>query len=276
MGLRSWASCCFLIGLIVLLNEEVGRTKAEEIDFPPLMDSDDVSYFSSAYDIDGLYWALTNIFSRSSRMPDGYMDRSGIRNPLPEILVSRGGGSTYTTEYKLKNDLEQAEYLLKNNKLDIDPVKKSFFENIVVPVLNNTLQRIPSLEELGETGGLYPFENVDYESGIASVYNRALFMPEIEMEGPIINPTIKKEKVYDDWETGGKSGDGHPGVVVIDDILTDEALRKIRARSIHFKSFAKCSESSLAFYGYTGSYDGGNVLVRKIKCVKNMRALYFY
>ena len=265
MGLQSWTMCCFLIGSIFLLNEEVGRTKAEEIDFPPLMDSDDVSYFSSTYDIDGLYWALTNIFSRSSRMPDGYMDKSGIRNPLPEILVSRGGGSTYTTEYKLKNDLEQAEFLLKNNKLDNDPVKKRFFENMVVPVLNNTLQRIPPLEELGETGGLYPFENVDYESGITSVYNRALFMPEVEMEGPIINPTIEKEKVYDDWETGGKSGDGHPGVVVIDDILTDEALQKIRARFKHFKDLTRCVKNSfsLAFYDYTGSYDGGNILVRE-------------
>ena len=39
----------------------------EEVDFPPLLDADDIAYFSENHDIDGLHWALSNVFHRSKR-----------------------------------------------------------------------------------------------------------------------------------------------------------------------------------------------------------------
>jgi hypothetical protein len=122
-----------------------------EVGFPPLLDPDDVAYFFANDDLDGLHWALTNVFQRSLRNPNATR-RGGEQ--LPATLVARGGGSTYTTAYKLQHDLEQALYLAETLA---DPEQAYFFQHTVVPKYREVLDRIPPLEFLTRTGGLYPF-----------------------------------------------------------------------------------------------------------------------
>jgi len=70
---------------------------AEDVYFPELIEADDISYFfSDSYDLDGLHWGLSNIFERSAR-------NLSSDKTVPQILVARGGGNSYTSEYKLKH-----------------------------------------------------------------------------------------------------------------------------------------------------------------------------
>jgi len=65
--------------------------------FPELIEADDISYFfSDSYDLDGLHWGLSNIFERSAR-------NLSSDKKVPKTLVARGGGNSYTSEYKLKH-----------------------------------------------------------------------------------------------------------------------------------------------------------------------------
>ena len=69
----------------------------EDVYFPELIEADDISYFfSDSYDLDGLHWGLSNIFERSAR-------NLSSDKKLPQTLVARGGGDSYTSEYKLKH-----------------------------------------------------------------------------------------------------------------------------------------------------------------------------
>jgi hypothetical protein len=86
--------------------------------FPPLIEPGDVAHFFSTYDLDGLHWALTNVFKRrSARIISHPNNRNSSerrrREVLPSEISSRGGGNAYTSEYKLRHDLEQARYLAK-------------------------------------------------------------------------------------------------------------------------------------------------------------------
>ena len=53
-------------------------------------------FFSDSYDLDGLHWGLSNIFERSAR-------NLSSDKKVPKTLVARGGGNSYTSEYKLKH-----------------------------------------------------------------------------------------------------------------------------------------------------------------------------
>jgi len=69
----------------------------EDVYFPELIEADDISYFfSDSYDLDGLHWGLSNIFERSAR-------NLSSDKKVPQTLVARGGGNSYTSEYKLKH-----------------------------------------------------------------------------------------------------------------------------------------------------------------------------
>ena len=144
-----------------------------DINFPPQLDADDIRYYSENHDIDGLHWALTNVFRRSSRNPNA----REIVYELPASIVSKGGGSTYTTKYKLAMDLEQAEYLAENLE---DTEKAEYFRTKVIPVYKQVLNNIPPLDKLERTGGLYPFKQADIEAGIMQVYNKAIHVTDFE------------------------------------------------------------------------------------------------
>ena len=82
----------FVAALVLGLFVNAATSSQEEeppIDFPPLLDSDDIRYYSETHDIDGLHWALSNVFRRSSRNPNA----DEIVYDLPNALISKGGGS---------------------------------------------------------------------------------------------------------------------------------------------------------------------------------------
>ena len=88
----TFPNLALFVGLILVLCpiNAVSSQEVEPIDFPPLLDSDDIRYYSETHDIDGLHWALSNVFRRSSRNPNA----DEIVYDLPPALVSKGGGNT--------------------------------------------------------------------------------------------------------------------------------------------------------------------------------------
>jgi len=98
--------------LCLLLLVRLTRAGEQVDDLPSLLDADDIAYFFAKRDIDSLHWALQTVFERSERNPNLATTGNSAQHPLPEQLVARGGGSTYTSAYKLQHDLEQAEYLI--------------------------------------------------------------------------------------------------------------------------------------------------------------------
>ncbi|KAL7543289.1 hypothetical protein ACHAXR_012607 [Thalassiosira sp. AJA248-18] len=241
--------------------------------FPPLIESDDISFFFSTYDLDGLHWGLTNIFQRSARNPN-----LSERKELPQPLVARGGGDTYTTEYKLKHDLEQARYLAKQLQHS-DPQMSNYFESQVIPIYEQVLQKIPPLTELKRTKGLYAFTKEDYALGIGNVYNKALYMTSADIldagwrEQGLLNSELDWESIQRDWfgESDKVQIDSAtatakettppsiPGVIIIDDLFTPQTLsilRKLLLRNTHWFQ----TKTPLEFGKYVGSYidDGLN------------------
>ena len=88
----------FLVLLVsVLFKTSSIIAEGEDVYFPELIEADDISYFfSDSYDLDGLHWGLSNIFERSAR-------NLSSDKKVPKTLVARGGGNSYTSEYKLKH-----------------------------------------------------------------------------------------------------------------------------------------------------------------------------
>jgi hypothetical protein len=245
-----------LVRLLILPPSTVADTNKGDIDYPPLLDSDDIRYYSETHDIDGLHWALSNVFRRSSRNPDP----EGIVYALPQALVSKGGGSTYTTKYKLEMDIEQAEYLAEHLQ---DEEEAEYFRNEVIPIYKKVLSNIPPLEQLERTGGLYAFRPADIEAGIMKVYNKALHVPDFDElkdeDGTLVsllNKNFDKEKIEAKWfgeDSAEEDNYSRPGVVVIDDILSPEALARIRQLLLESTVFYQ-TKMPLEFGGYGGAY----------------------
>lgn len=220
------------------------------VDFPPLIDSDDLAYYFERDDLDGLHWALSNVFRRSQRNPNP----SEILNNLPQQIVSRGGGSTYTTEYKLIMDLEQADFLaehLENKEL------ARFFRHTVKPVYEKVLTTMPPLENLQRTHGLYSFRPTDGPD-ILSLYNKALHQTNFEelkdKDGrlvPLLNPELDTEQIEQQW-FGQDPHHANPGIVVIDDLLSSKALIRIRQLMLESTVWYQ-TKMPLKFGGYVGA-----------------------
>lgn len=266
---------CILLSLpVVPAQKDDGNNNGKDDDdddddgtsgLPPLLDSDDIAYFFENGDTDRLFWALSNVFARSARNPDA---EQIVHGQLPEQLVSRGGGSVYTTAYKMKHDLEQAEYLAENLE---DQKLAHFFASVVAPTYRRVLERIPSLDKLQRTSGLYPFQKPDLEAEIQAIYNKALHQTahsvgELKDEKgnllPLINPNLNVELIESQWLGNEKIllGDTpHPGIIVIDNVLSAEALASIQ--KIMWESTVWYqTKLPLKFGGYVGAYidDGLN------------------
>ncbi len=277
-------ACFDVLPLVVQAEEQ----EEVEVDFPPLLDSDDIAYFFSNRDLDGLHWALSNVFRRSQRntAPDEIKFQT-----LPETLISRGGGSTYTTAYKLKQDMEQIQYLLKekssmnestkssslSSSSPLSDVQLKYLEDVVLPTLQRVHDRIPPLEELERTKGLYAFTKQDYEDGIAKVYNKAHYVTDFDVMRrhddddkhsrdllPLLNDQLDVEGIYRQWNgnadvDGDRNGDSsihnqpHTGIAVIDNLLSPEALDKIRTLLLSSTVFYQ-TKMPLTFGGYVGAY----------------------
>ena len=229
--------------LLLFILTSVIIISTNEIDFPPIIDSDDIAYYSSTNDIDGLYWALTNIFDRSERNTN----LNSIVHKLPQSTVARGGGSSYTTEYKLKMDLEQAEYIVKESRYASSEVKQ-YFKDEVIPIYKQVLLRIPPLESLEKTGGLYAFRKVDYDAGIHRVYNKALHVPNVDAKDNDLLRSLADDElsqISSDWND--------KGIVVIDNILSQSTLSSIHSILLESTIFYQ-TKMPHKFGGYAGSY----------------------
>lgn len=79
-------------------------------------------------DVESAWNILERDFQKSARNSD-----PGKRlHRLSQRKISLGGGTTFTSEYKLKADLEQARYLSEILHPQ-DPEKADFFASVVVP-----------------------------------------------------------------------------------------------------------------------------------------------
>ena len=242
----------------VLLVHPFASTPADDDFFPPLADSSDISYFFANYDLDGLHWALTNIFARSARNPN-------VSKELPQELVARGGGVSYTSEYKLKHDLAQAQYLVKYLKSSKEPERAAYFESKVIPTYEKVLANIPPLDKLEKTKGLYAFTKEDLAIGIADVYNKGLFMTSADELDPswrqhgLLNEQLNFDTIQQEWfgerqvmPTTALS-DPIPGVVVIDNLLDRRTLLLIRELLLK-NTWWYQTKTPLEFGKYVGSY----------------------
>ena len=225
----------------------------EGIDFPPQLDADDIRYYSENHDIDGLHWALSNVFQRSSRNPI----KSDTLHELPETIVSRGGGSSYTTKYKMKMDLEQAEFLAEVLKRT-DEKKAAYFRDTVAPTYRTVLEGIPELGELERTQGLYGFRPADLEVGIMDIYNKALHHTDFDeltddkgRPVELLSESFNATKIEREWFN--EVAQGRPGIVVIDDVLSPLALERIRTILLQSTVFYQ-TKMPLRFGGYAGAY----------------------
>jgi hypothetical protein len=237
---------------------------AEDDFFPPIAEPSDISYFFADYDLDGLHWALKNIFVRSARNP------TVLEKELPQELVSRGGGQTYTSEYKLKHDLAQAKYLA-DYLVDVDPKKAAYFQSKVIPIYEAVLKNIPPLDELENTKGLYAFSKEDYSLGIGEVYNKALYMTSADELDPswrqneLLNERLDLDLIQKQWngDDSGLLGEADsspdqspssvPGVIVIDNLLDEQALTLIRELLLKNTWWFQ-TKTPLQFGRYVGAY----------------------
>ena len=215
-----------------------------------MIDADDIAYFFNQYDLEGLHWALSNVFQRSERNPNPDF----IVNKLPEQIIARGGGSTYTTAYKIKQDMEQAQYLADHLE---DVVDAGIFRDAVL-TYKKVLNNIPAISELGRTAGLYPFR-LPADAGIHSIYNKAwhhtdfdLLKDEHDNMISLLNKDLDANKIQRQW-FGEDRDHAHPGIVVVDNILSDAALKRIRQLLLESTVWYQ-TKTPLRFGGYVGAY----------------------
>ena len=215
--------------------------------------------------IEAAYQALQYNFAISERNPDP----SQVHVPLSQRKIRRGGGLTFTTAYKLKADLEQAEYLVETLQ-ETEPTKAEFLASTVIPIYQRVLQRIPPLDELEDTQGLYQFQQEDIDDGIFSIYNKALHFPQIDefdangQPISMFSDSFDPTKIQDEWKSRG--------IVVIDDVLSTQALTRIRQVLLESTVWYQ-TKLPKTFGGYTGAYiDDGLYKRILLKLVVELRA----
>jgi len=243
--------------LCFLLFPSCSAATEDVIDLPTLLDHDDVAYFFERRDLKSLKFFLDRVFEQSQRNPDPLQPV----NPLPELLAARGGGNSYTTAYKVQHDLEQAEYLADT----LIDEEADFFRNVVAPVYRDLLERIPPLNELERTQGLYPLTHIDKEKQVHTLYNKALHLTNFselkDSKGntiPLLNPKLDVDLIQRRWQ-GQVESNGQAGIIVVDNVLSPEALSTLQ-RIMWESTVWFQTKMPLKFGGYVGAYidDGLN------------------
>jgi hypothetical protein len=244
------------MGEISALSQLNGGGREVNTDDTPPLSHDEIEFLKSLDylerdDIESAYAVLERNFMDSARNPD---PEKRI-NRLSQRKISLGGGTTFTSEYKLRADLEQARYLAETlyDKEQGEPQKAEFFASVVVPVYEKILSRIPTLEQLDETMGLYKFQRQDVENGIMGVYNRALHVPDVpatRADGshiPIFGETLNPAQIQREWVESN-------GIVVVDDVLSKETLDLIQQKIMWESTVWYQTKLPQRFGGYAGAY----------------------
>jgi hypothetical protein len=213
---------------LYLVEEETKEIKEEEPPPPPSFQTywELVSWYSrNDYDAAGLNERLKAMFWNGER----HLDPARRRFPLPPGLRDRGGGLDSTSRHKLLHDLEQFEFLARTDKLERSERTRELLETTLPRIYRKVLERMDETE-FDEEVEYYEFQPADEE--IRPYYNRALFLPEFGMEVipngvPLLNPAVDFAKIERQW-FGEEPGHDHPGIVVIDDLLSAPVLDKVR------------------------------------------------
>lgn len=251
--LISWSLVLILVSRILpsYANPHESRGAAE--DLPPILDADDIAYFFERNDLESLHYFLEQVFEATERMSGtsrtaGPSSTSSPLRAVPQQIVSRGGGTTYTAEYKIQHDIEQFEYLLSLSSLD--QATSSYLRDEVLPLYYDLLDRIPSLEDLHRTQGLYAFRSPD-DTAISKIYNRAHHIPRTEdmlnNNSPLLHPDLDTESISHAWEETGNT------IVVVDNLLSEESLQVLQnllwESTVWFQT-----KLPLQFGSYVGAY----------------------
>lgn len=213
-----------------------------------------VMRFSKNYDIDGLHSVMAGFFAQTERNPNS----AQVQSKLSPGVIKKGAGLNYTTRYKLEHDLEQAKYLSQHLE---EKWQADIFGTYVIPIYKQVLKGLPSEEELAPSRGIYKFGNTDFDKGIASIYNKALHVTDFsenlhDEEGnpvSLLNQNLDTELIQRQWF--GEETDSHrgaPGVVVVDNLLSPEALE--RCRQVMMESTVWYETKSMKEGGYVGAY----------------------
>lgn len=193
----------------------------------------------------------SSIGSGTFNLSQRVLGSSGLR-PLLHSQISRGSGSHYTTEYKLQLDLEQARSIANGGYGGTVPMnQRMYFASHVVPAYENVLARIPRLELLSATGGLYPFGAEDTAAGIVEVYNRAIYMPafpEFTIDSHYFGAGLRDVASVEARWAASK-----PQIIVVDDLLSPSALESLR-RLLADSTVWYQTKMPQKFGGYVGAY----------------------
>jgi len=218
--------------------------------------------------IDAAHDLLVRTFDASERNPNVNEQDPNVAK-LSQRKIRRGGGLTYTSEYKLRADIEQVEYLLQKKDQDIPDETLQLLEEVVLPTYKRVLRRIPPVEDLITAGsaGLYQFQQADYDDGISKAYNKALWMPNVtewdEQDSdspqqlrsiPVLSDSFNAQKIESEWFGNANSSDKSlPSVVVIDNVLSSQALDRVRRVLLESTVWYQ-TKLPQHFGTYTGAY----------------------
>ena len=195
--------------------------------------SEDVARYFAKNDLDGLCAALRDHFSRTARQP-GPLDG---KLPLRDALVAKGAGAHYSSAYKLQHDVEQLEYVAARNAT----VAAYLNEHAVIERFQRVRRRIPPLDQLQRTNGLWAFRPED-TADIGDFYNRAIHVPDPQPVTPMLNA-----KSFADADARFRAGP-----FAIDDALTPAALQQIRSLLLESTVFFE-TKMPAVFGGYVGA-----------------------
>ena len=190
---------------------------------PEHVDHETVEYFSERGDVDGLHAALVDAFEASARVQG---DRAV---ELREILTARGAGFTYSSAYKLEHDVEQLHYIAEKHGGE----KAKEINEEVLPKYKAMLEKIPPLDQLERTAGLFAFGHARPEAeALEPYYNRAYHVPDFEPLERHLHPDLDTAKIEKEYL------ESCPSVAVVDDVLSPEgkSLRNSPHACVAFSS----------------------------------------
>ena len=270
-------------------SSSTSQTPPPSIPNPPHTSKTILDYINDG-NVHDAYNALEENFWTSVRNPNNYNSGSGGElRPLSKRIEQKGAGLLYTTRYKLQADLDQMKYIIssksysKKEKDDsgiFDSKTKEYFTNKVIPIYEKVLKRIPDdIEELPHGPGLYPFTQEDINDGILDVYNKALYIPKLEINEDttnesLFNPLLDIEKIQNEWVYGTNNKEEEeeeeddddddnnknigtqkypPGIIVIDNLLSNETITKIRKLLIESTIYYQ-TKLPKQYGSYVGAY----------------------
>lgn len=195
--------------------------------------SEDVARYFAQNDLDGLCAALRDHFSRTARQLGPAEDKL----PLREALVAKGAGAHYSSAYKLQHDIEQLRYVSARNAT----VAQYLAKHAVIERLERVQGRIPPLDELARTNGLWAFRPEDV-ADVGDYYNRAIHVPD-----PVPVSKMLNAQAFKDADAKFREGP-----FAIDDALTPAALQQIRSLLLESTVFFE-TKMPAVFGGYVGA-----------------------